>query len=188
MLKEDRAGQTQIASSLKVPLMLFSYGCPSGTGGSRAKRLTCHHDPGFLSPKPTKPAPTAKAGGVNTWLCHLGRKCPIAIIVQPPCWFCCICSFTLWATLLLVSIPTPITFLNCCFGSLTPICLGLSSCQNICVGLTANFIQLINLHPFCENTKTINFFDYHADAIVWLSRVAGLHCWEIWFWVHFLCK
>jgi hypothetical protein len=62
-------------------------------------------------------------------------------------------------------------------GSLAPICLGIASCQNICVELTAKFIQLINLHSFCENPQTINFFHYHVDAIVWLFSGCLRICW-----------
>ncbi len=67
----------------------------------------------FLSPKPTvnqhqKSRPVGSTPDSAT----SAEKCPIAIIAQPPCWFRCICSFTFWMTILLVSIPTPITFLN----------------------------------------------------------------------------
>ncbi len=115
LLKEDSEGRTQIASSLKVPLMLFLYGCPSRTGGSWAGKLICHHDPSFLSSEPTlnqhqQPRPDGSTPDSATFT----EKHPITIIMHPPYWFCCICSFTLWATILLVSIPTPITFLNCC--------------------------------------------------------------------------
>ncbi len=106
----------QITLSLKVPLMLFLYGHPSRTGESWAGRLICHCNSDlFIARTHLKPAQAAKkAGQINTWLCHLGRKAPHRHHVQPPCWLCCIHSFTLWATILLVSIPTPITFLNCC--------------------------------------------------------------------------
>ena len=53
-------------------------------------------------------------------------------------------------------------------SSLAQICLGLASCQNICVELMAKFVQLVNLCSFCENPQTIKIFHYHADAIIWL--------------------
>jgi hypothetical protein len=62
------------------------------------------------------------------------------------------------------------------FGSLASICLGLAARQNIGVELMAKFIQLINIHPFCENPQTIEIFHYHTDAFIWHSPGCLLIC------------
>jgi hypothetical protein len=68
----------------------------------------------FLQEAPSNQYQQPRPDGSTPDSATLAEKRPIAIIAQSPCWFCCICSFTMWATILLVSIQTPITFLNCC--------------------------------------------------------------------------
>jgi hypothetical protein len=181
LLKEDSVGRMQIASSLKVPLILFSFGCPSRTGRSWAGRLICHHNSGFfIATAHLKPAPAAKAGRVNSWLCHLGSKashchhCATTMLILLHLFFYIVGNYT-------SSIHTnpnniPVLLL---LGSLVPICLGLAAYQNICVELMAKFIQSINLHPFCEHPQTINIFHCHADAIIWLFPGCLPICWLV---------
>jgi hypothetical protein len=51
-------------------------------------------------------------------------------------------------------------------GSLTPICLILTACQNIGVELTAKFIQAVDLCAFCEDSQTIKKFYYDLNVVV----------------------
>jgi hypothetical protein len=51
-------------------------------------------------------------------------------------------------------------------GCLPPVYLNLATCQDICVGLMAKFIQTVNLCPLHEDPQIIEIFHNHADAIV----------------------
>jgi hypothetical protein len=69
----------------------------------------------FFSPEPTfNQHQLPRLEGSTPDSTTSAEKRPIAIIAHPPCWFSCIHSLTLWAMMLLLSIATPMTFLNCC--------------------------------------------------------------------------
>ncbi len=126
------------------------------------------------------------------------EKRPIAIIPHPPCWFCCIRSFILWATMLQVSMPMPIIFLNCC----SSVAWGQSAwvlhpAKILVLNWPQSLFKLLIFVPLVKSPKLLKFSIITQTQLSGFSQGAFSYagswkkssiCQDTWFWACCLCK
>ncbi len=105
-------GRPQVTLGFEILFVLLSNPCAFQVGAAGSLGLVCHDYLSlFVSWTNFHPTPSTQTMPIST---TSAEKCPIAIIAHPPCWLRCIHSLIICATMLLVSIPMPIIFQNCC--------------------------------------------------------------------------